>query len=84
MIFLASAIIPIAFNSQSVTTVTLVDTPHALSATEYDVTVEVFNELQAFNDDTVAWILLIIRAKVAYSHNRLGRNTKAGSIRTGF
>jgi len=50
-IFLASAIIPIAFNSQPVTTVSLVDAPHVLSTTNYVVTVDVFNELQAFNDD---------------------------------
>jgi hypothetical protein len=50
-IFLASAIIPIGFNSQPVTSISLVDAPHALSATDYVVTVEVFNELQAFNDD---------------------------------
>lgn len=58
MIFFASAITPIAFNSQPVTTVTLIDAPHALSATEYDVTVEVFNELQAFNDDDFKFTVL--------------------------
>ena len=51
MIFLASAIIPIAFNNQPVTNVKLVETPYAPSATDYVVTVEVRNELQAFNDD---------------------------------
>jgi len=51
MIFLASAIIPIAFNSKPVTTVSLVEAPYAPSATNYVVTVNVLNNLQAFNDD---------------------------------
>ena len=51
MIFIASATLPIAFNSQPVTTVSLVDAQHAPAATNYVVTVGVYNELQAFNDD---------------------------------
>ena len=58
MIFIASASIPIAFNSQPVTTVTLVDAPHAPSATDYVVSVRVFNELQAFNDDDFEFTVL--------------------------
>ncbi|MGY5860507.1 MAG: hypothetical protein RTU63_14140 [Candidatus Thorarchaeota archaeon] len=57
-IFLASAIIPIAFNSQPVTTVSLVDAPHALAATNYDVSWRVFNNLQAFNDDDFEFTVL--------------------------
>ena len=56
-IFLASAIIPIAYNSQPVTTVSLVDAPHAPAATSYVVTVNVLNELQAFNDDDFEFIV---------------------------
>ncbi|MFW9961539.1 MAG: hypothetical protein ACFFDV_10995 [Candidatus Thorarchaeota archaeon] len=49
--FVASATIPIAFNSYPVTNIALVDSPHTPSSTNYVVTVRVFNELQAFNDD---------------------------------
>jgi len=58
MIFVGSATIPIAFNSQSVTTVTLVDAPHAPSATDYVVSVRVFNEPQDFNDDDFEFTVL--------------------------
>ena len=58
MIFIASATIPIAFNSQSVTTVSLVEAPHTPSATSYVVSVRVFNELQAFNDDDFEFTVL--------------------------
>lgn len=58
MIFIVSATIPIAFNSQPVTTVTLVDAPHAPSATNYVVSVRVFNEQQAFNDDDFEFTVL--------------------------
>jgi len=51
MFFIASAVIPIAFNSNPVANVSLVDTPHAPSSTNYVVTVRVFNQLQAFDDD---------------------------------
>lgn len=51
MFFIASAVIPIAFNSIPVTNVSLVDSPHAPSSTNYVVTVRVFNQLQAFDDD---------------------------------
>ncbi|MHA1135012.1 MAG: hypothetical protein ACTSSE_00835 [Candidatus Thorarchaeota archaeon] len=57
-IFLASAIIPIAFNSQPVTTVSLVDAPHAPAATNYVVSVRVFNQLQEFNDDDFQFTVL--------------------------
>ncbi|MBN2228500.1 MAG: hypothetical protein JW779_02830 [Candidatus Thorarchaeota archaeon] len=49
--FIAGAVIPIAFNSSPVTTISLVDTPYAPSTTAYVVNVRVFNALQAFNDD---------------------------------
>ncbi len=58
MIFIASATIPIAFNSQPVTTVSLVEAPHAPSATNYVVNVRVFNALQAFNDDDFEFTVL--------------------------
>jgi len=58
MIFIASATIPIAFNSQPVTTVSLVEAPHATSATNYVVDIRVFNELQAFNDDDFEFTVL--------------------------
>jgi len=58
MIFLASATLPIAFNSQPVTTVSMVDAPHAPAATNYVVNVRVFNELQAFNDDDFEFTVL--------------------------
>lgn len=58
MIFVGSATIPIAFNSQSVTTVTLVDAPHTPSATDYVVSVRVFNQLQEFNDDDFEFTVL--------------------------
>lgn len=57
-IFLASALLPIAFNSQPVTTVSLVDAPHAPAATNYVVSVRVFNNLQAFNDDDFEFTVL--------------------------
>ncbi|MGY5872347.1 MAG: hypothetical protein RTV72_08890 [Candidatus Thorarchaeota archaeon] len=57
-IFIASATIPIAFNSQPVTTVSLVDAPHAPAATNYVVSVRVFNEQQAFNDDDFEFTVL--------------------------
>ena len=57
-VFLASAFIPIAFNSQPVTTVSLVDAPHAPAATNYVVSVRVFNALQAFNDDDFEFTVL--------------------------
>jgi len=60
MIFVGSATIPIAFNSQSVTTVTLVDAPHAPSATDYVVSVRVFNEPQDFNDDDFEFTLRLV------------------------
>ncbi|TFH05347.1 MAG: hypothetical protein E4H14_12945, partial [Candidatus Thorarchaeota archaeon] len=58
MIFIASATLPIAFNSQPVTTVSLVDAPHAPAATNYVVSVRVFNGLQAFNDDDFEFTVL--------------------------
>ncbi|MHA1613698.1 MAG: hypothetical protein ACTSYJ_02570 [Candidatus Thorarchaeota archaeon] len=58
MIFIVSATIPIAFNSQPVTTVSLVEAPHATSATNYVVDVRVFNELLAFNDDDFEFTVL--------------------------
>ncbi|TFH00007.1 hypothetical protein E4H12_00735, partial [Candidatus Thorarchaeota archaeon] len=58
MIFIASAILPITFNSQPVTTVSSVDAPHAPAATNYVVSVRVFNELQAFNDDDFEFTVL--------------------------
>ena len=58
MIFIVSATIPIAFNSQPVTTVSLVEAPHATSATNYVVDIRVFNELQAFNDDDFEFTVL--------------------------
>jgi hypothetical protein len=51
MFFMASAVIPIAFRSNPVMNVSLVDSPHAPSSTNYVVTVRVFNWLQAFDDD---------------------------------
>jgi hypothetical protein len=51
MFFVASAAIPIAFNSHPVISVSLVDYPHAPSSTDYVVSVRVFNQLQEFNDD---------------------------------
>jgi hypothetical protein len=58
MIFIASATLPIAFNSQPVTTVSLVDAPHAPAATNYVVSVSVFNALQDFNDDDFKFTVL--------------------------
>jgi len=47
-----------AFNSQPVTTVAMVDAPHAPAATNYVVSVRVFNALQAFNDDDFEFTVL--------------------------
>ncbi len=58
MIFIASATIPIAFNNQAVTTVSLVEAPHTPSATNYVVTISVSNELQEFNDDDFKFTVL--------------------------
>jgi hypothetical protein len=51
MFFIASAVIPITINSRPVMNISLVDSPHAPSSTNYVVTVREFNELEAFNDD---------------------------------
>jgi len=58
MIFLASATLPIAFNNQPITTVSMVDAPHAPASTNYVVSVRVFNALQAFNDDDFKFTVL--------------------------
>lgn len=58
MIFIASATIPIAFNNQSVTDVSLIEAPHTPSATNYVVSVRVFNEWQLFNDDDFEFTVL--------------------------
>jgi hypothetical protein len=51
MFFIAGAAMPIAFNNDPVTNISMVDSHHALSSTNYVVTVRVFNYLQEFNDD---------------------------------
>ncbi len=51
MLFLGNVAIPAAFNSGIFNNVSLVDSPYVPSSTNYVVTVRVFNELQAFNDD---------------------------------
>jgi len=71
MIFLASAILPVAFNSQPVTTVSMVDVPHAPAATNYVVSVRVFNNLQAFNDDDFEFTVLNGSAPLAGAWVRL-------------
>jgi len=57
-IFLASAIIPIAFNNQTVTTISLIDIPPAPSATNYIVSIRVLKNLQVFNDDDFEFTVL--------------------------
>ena len=58
MFFVASATIPIAYNSYTVTNIALVDSPHAPSSTNYVVTVREFNQGDAFDDDDFDFIVL--------------------------
>jgi hypothetical protein len=82
MFFMANAVIPIAFKSNPVMNVSLVDSPHAPSSTDYVVTVREFNELQAFNDDdfefrvlngtlplSSAWVRLFNSSTMALLYN---------------
>ncbi|RDE17228.1 MAG: hypothetical protein C4K48_00420 [Candidatus Thorarchaeota archaeon] len=50
-LFLASVAVPVAFNGNPIMNVSLVESPYIPSSTNYVVSVRVFNELQAFNDD---------------------------------
>jgi hypothetical protein len=71
MFFMTSAVIPIAFKSNPVMNVSLVDSPHAPSSTDYVVTVREFNELQAFNDDDFEFRVLNGSLPLSYAWVRL-------------
>jgi hypothetical protein len=82
MFFVASAVIPITFNSNTAMNISLVDSPHTPSSTNYVVTVREFNELEAFNDDDFefrvlngslplsnAWVRLFNASTMALEYN---------------